>query len=230
MEQTILKNAPDGNNTTSNHTLDGAVPRVAGQPLRLPPNTTFDKFKDFITGASEICGDENVTVVSQSEQLSHEDYVDPSKVHDMYHLVGKEAFVSSAVVSPRSVPEVQKMVQLCNDFEIPLWPFSVGRNVGYGGAAPRVPGSVGLDMGRHMNRILKVDTDGAYALVEPGVTFSDLHNYLVENNLRDKVWVDVPDLGGGSILGNTVERGVGYTPYGEFSLGTLGDKAEKLGR
>ncbi|KAI4593653.1 hypothetical protein KJ359_009137 [Pestalotiopsis sp. 9143b] len=105
------------------------------------------------------------------------------------------------------------MVQLYNDFEIPLWPFSVGRNVGYGGAAPRVSGSVGLDMGRHMNRILKVNTDGAYALVEPGVTFSDLHNYLVENNLRDKVWADVPDLGGGSILGNTVERGVGYTPY-----------------
>ena len=24
----------------------------------------------------------------------------------------------------------------------------------------------------------------------------------------------VPDLGGGSVLGNTVERGVGYTPYG----------------
>jgi hypothetical protein len=24
----------------------------------------------------------------------------------------------------------------------------------------------------------------------------------------------VPDLGGGSVLGNTMERGVGYTPYG----------------
>lgn len=26
--------------------------------------------------------------------------------------------------------------------------------------------------------------------------------------------MQVPDLGGGSVLGNTVERGVGYTPYG----------------
>jgi hypothetical protein len=47
-----------------------------------------------------------------------------------------------------------------------------------------------------------------------GVTFHGLHEYLVEHNLRDKVWLDVPDLGGGSVLGNTLERGVGYTPYG----------------
>ena len=73
-----------------------------------------------------------------------------------------------------------------------------------------MPGSVGLDLGRHMNKILDVDVDGAYALVEPGVTFANLHTYLEENNLREKVWIDVPDLGGGSILGNTIERGVGY--------------------
>jgi hypothetical protein len=36
-----------------------------------------------------------------------------------------------------------------------------------------------------------------------------LHNYLVENNLREKLWIDVPDLGGGSVIGNTIERGVG---------------------
>jgi len=27
----------------------------------------------------------------------------------------------------------------------------------------------------------------------------------------------VPDLGGGSIIGNAIERGVGYTPYGGMS-------------
>jgi FAD/FMN-containing dehydrogenase len=81
-------------------------------------------------------------------------------------------------------------------------------------AAPRVPGSVAIDLGRNMNKILEVNTEDAYALVEPGVTFFDLHEYLVEHNLREKVWLDVPDVGGGSIIGNAVERGVGYTPYG----------------
>jgi FAD/FMN-containing dehydrogenase len=197
---------------------NGEAPRVAGQPLCLPPGVSFETFKDFIKRTGEICGDDNVAVISKSEELSHEHYLDPSKAHDMYHLVGKEYFVSSAVVTPRNVPDVQAIVRLCNEFEIPLWPFSIGRNVGYGGAAPRVPGSIGLDLGKHMNKVLKVDVDGAYALVEPGVTFIDLHNYLVENNLHDKLWIDVPDLGGGSVLGNTVERGVGYTPYGDHFM------------
>ena len=128
---------------------------------------------------------------------------------------------------------MQALMRLVNEFEIPVWPLSIGRNLGYGAAAPRIRGSVGLDMGRHMKKILKVDVEGAYALVEPGVTFLDLHKYLVrfkcrpwymrpsltrwqvDNNLRDRVWLDTPDLGGGSILGNTIERGVGYTPYGD---------------
>lgn len=64
-------------------------------------------------------------------------------------------------------------------------------------------------MGKNMNKVLDVNVDGAYCILEPGVTFIDLHNYLVKNNLRDHLWVDVPDLGGGSVIGNTVERGVG---------------------
>lgn len=89
----------------------------------------------------------------------------------MYHVLPKAQFVSSAVVAPRNVPEVQAIMRLCNEFEIPVWPFSIGRNVGYGGAAPRVPGSIGLDMGRNMRKIVDVNIDGAYAIVEPGVTF-----------------------------------------------------------
>lgn len=188
------------------------------RPMRLPPNTSLEKFSEFIYLAEGVCDRQNVEVIARPEQLSKDSYLDPSKAHDMYHFNGKDYFVSSAVIAPRDVSEVQRIVRLCNDFDIPLWPFSIGRNVGYGGAAPRVPGSIGLNLGKNMNKILKVDVEGAYALLEPGVTYTDLHNYLVENNLRDKVWVDVPDLGGGSVLGNTCERGVGYTPYGKSSF------------
>ncbi|KAK5737238.1 hypothetical protein LTR17_006850 [Elasticomyces elasticus] len=185
------------------------------QPLTLPPDTSFERFQEFMHRIGAIVGQENATVIASDAELQHEDYLDPSKAHDMYYVTNKEYFVSSAVVAPRSIPEVQDVVRLCNEFEIPLWPFSIGRNVGYGGAAPRVPGSIGLDMGRNMKSILDVNVDGAYALLEPGVTFIDLHDYLVKNNLRDKLWIDVPDLGGGSVIGNTIERGVGYTPYGD---------------
>ncbi|KAM0227206.1 hypothetical protein ACHAPO_011743 [Fusarium lateritium] len=187
-------------------------------PIVLPPKTTRETFHCFITEAQDISGPDNVTIVSSSDQCRKSDYLDQSKVHDMFHIAGKEHFISSAVVTPRDVSEVQAIVKLANKYSIPLWPLSVGRNVGYGGAAPRVPGSIALDLGKHMNKILKVDVDGAYALVEPGVTYADLHQYLVDNNLRDKLWVDVPDLGGGSVLGNTTERGVGYTPYGDHFM------------
>ncbi|KAH0015685.1 FAD-linked oxidase-like protein, partial [Aureobasidium melanogenum] len=192
---------------------DGSQPDAERRPLTLPPNTSLDKFNNFMQRIADIVGAENATIISSDNELKHESYLDPSKAYDMYHITPKEYFVSSAVVAPRNVPDVQAIMRLCNEFEIPVWPFSIGRNVGYGGAAPRVPGCVGLDMGKNMAKILEVNVDGAFAFVEPGVT--DLHNYLVEHNLRDKLWIDVPDLGGGSVIGNTVERGVGYTPYGD---------------
>ena len=52
-----------------------------------------------------------------------------------------------------------------------------------------------------MNKILEVNVEGAYALVEPGVTYFSLYDHLVETGLREHLWIDVPDLGGGSIIG-----------------------------
>jgi len=51
-----------------------------------------------------------------------------------------------------------------------------------------------MNLGRHMNKVLKVDTDDAWALMEPGVTFFDLHGYLERNGLREKIWLDVSSL------------------------------------
>lgn len=193
---------------------NGASPQKAGDPLALPPGITSEIFHEFALQAAKVVGEQNVTVLTNERELTKEHYTDPSKAHDMFHLFDKDYFVVSAVIAPRKVTEVQAIVRLCNEFEIPLWTFSIGRNLGYGGAAPRVAGSVGLDMGRHLNKVIEVNEEGAYALVEPGVTFFDLYQYLVDNKLDDKLWIDTPDLGGGSVLGNTVDRGVGYTPYG----------------
>jgi (+)-pinoresinol hydroxylase len=60
-----------------------------------------------------------------------------------------------------------------------------------------------------MNRILEVNETNAYALVEPGVSYFDLYNYIQEHKL--KVWIDCPDPGWGSVIGNAIDRGGGYT-------------------
>jgi 4-cresol dehydrogenase (hydroxylating) len=81
-------------------------------------------------------------------------------------------------------------------------------NFGYGGASPRVAGSIIVDLNR-MNQVLQVDEDAGYALVEPGVSFSALHEHL--RSVGSSLWVSVPDLSWGSLTGNALERGFGYT-------------------
>jgi 4-cresol dehydrogenase (hydroxylating) len=131
---------------------------------------------------------------------------------DPYPVLEDDPFVPAAVVRPGSVSEVQDVVRAANRYGLSLWPVSRGKNLAYGGAAPRHGGSVVVDLGR-MNRILEVSEQFGYAVVEPGVSYADLHRYLSESG--SAFWADVPDLEWGSVVGNTVERGNGYTPYGD---------------
>ena len=117
---------------------------------------------------------------------------------------------ASAAVAPDGVGEVQAVVRIANRHKIPLYTISTGRNLGYGGSAPVLSGSVVLDLKR-MNRVLEVNETNAYALVEPGVSYFDLYRYIEERGL--KVWVDVPDPGWGSPVGNSLDRGGGYTTH-----------------
>src|SRR5688572_18649294 len=48
----------------------------------------------------------------------------------------------SAAVAPASVPELQAVLKVANRYKIPVWPISMGKNFAYGGAAPRLKGSV----------------------------------------------------------------------------------------
>jgi (+)-pinoresinol hydroxylase len=117
--------------------------------------------------------------------------------------------VASAAVAPVTVEQVQAIVRLANRYRVPLYPISTGKNLGYGGSAPVLSGSVVLDLKR-MNRIIEVNEDESFALVEPGVSYFDLYNYIQEKGL--KLWIDTPDPGWGSVIGNALERGLGYTP------------------
>jgi 4-cresol dehydrogenase (hydroxylating) len=119
-----------------------------------------------------------------------------------------EERVASAAVAPYTVEEVQKVVRAANTHRIPIYPISTGKNLGYGGSAPNLSGSVVLDLKR-MNRILEVSEKNASALVEPGVSYFDFYRYIQEHKL--KVWMDCPDPGWGSLIGNALDHGGGYT-------------------
>lgn len=95
------------------------------------------------------------------------------------------------------------------------FPPSALTQLGYGGASPRVAGSLVVHLGRKMNKVLRVDPDTASCFLEPGVTYFDLYEHLKAVGLGETLMIDVPDLGGGSVIGNALDRGVGYTPYGD---------------
>jgi hypothetical protein len=137
------------------------------EPLVLPPNVSSDVFNKFLTACQDV-GSDNIEVVSTASQINDGNYMKPNYTHDPHHILKQDFFLASAVVAPRNVADVQTIVKAANEYHVLLWPISIGRNSGYGGAAPRVSGSVVVNMGKNMNKILEVNVKGAYALVEPG--------------------------------------------------------------
>jgi 4-cresol dehydrogenase (hydroxylating) len=167
----------------------------------LPPNVSADTFKKALDAFAAVVGKEWVL----STEEDRNSYLDP------FAPGNAEEHASPAAVAPKSTEEVQAVVKIANQYRIPLWPVSTGRNLAYGGAAPAMRGTVVLDLKR-MKRILEIDEELGYALVEPGVSFFDLHDALAARG--DKLWISSPAPGWGSVIGNALEHGVGYTPYG----------------
>jgi 4-cresol dehydrogenase (hydroxylating) len=119
--------------------------------------------------------------------------------------------VASAVVMPETVEEVQEVVRIAGSHGVPLWTHSQGRNNGYGGPAPRVRGSIVVSL-RNMNSVLEINEELGYAVVEPGVRWFDLYEAIVAGGHR--LMLSIADVGWGSVMGNTLDHGITYMPYG----------------
>lgn len=159
----------------------------------------IDPRTDFLDRAAALIGAEHVVRPGSSDG-----YRDPYPLR-----TGRERWPG---VRPGTVNEVQALVRLANETGTPLWTFSRGKNLGYGGPEPRGVEQVALDLGR-LNRIHEVNAELGYAIVEPGVTFFDLFEHIQEHGLP--LFTSVPALGWGSVLGNALDRGYGMSPYGD---------------
>ena len=167
--------------------------------MRVPPGVSAADFGEAIRQFEEAIGKEWVFTSNEDVALYRDAYSP---------LMGEpDELLASAAIAPDGVEQVQKVVRIANRYKIPIYPVSTGKNLGYGGSAPAYSGSVVLDLKR-MNRILEVNERNAYALVEPGVSYFDLYRYIQEKGL--KLWIDVPDPGWGSPIGNSLDRGGGY--------------------
>jgi (+)-pinoresinol hydroxylase len=169
--------------------------------VTLPPNVSRRSFTAALRAFAAAVGDAWV----------FSDDVDVALYRDAYSPFRDEPEerLASAAIAPANVAEVQAALRVANEHRIPLYPISTGRNLAYGGAAPVLSGSVVLDLKR-LNRVLEVNEENAYALVEPGVSYFDLYRHIQDRRL--KLMLDVPTPGWGSLIGNALEHGVGLSP------------------
>lgn len=148
----------------------------------LPPGLTLQALHRALKAFAGVLGAPHV----RDDVQTRADYSDPFAVdHGARH-------APSAVVQPASVEEVQALLKVANTHGVPLWTVSRGKNLGYGGPAPRLNGSVVLDLSR-MNRILEINDELCYGLFEPGVTFFDVYEHVRAKGLN--VWPSSPALG-----------------------------------
>ncbi|WP_031464959.1 FAD-binding oxidoreductase [Sciscionella sediminilitoris] len=119
--------------------------------------------------------------------------------------------VPAAVVRPGSTAEVQALVRLANEHRTPLHPISTGRNIGLGAAVAVREGTVLVDLGARMNRILEFDETLQYVVVEPGVSYRQLYA-AIQDSGAPLMCDTTSGPADGSPLGNTMDKGAGYTP------------------
>ena len=124
----------------------------------------------------------------------------------------------AALVTPKDSAQVAQLVRIANHYNVALWPVSQGRNWGYGSATACHDDAVVLHLGR-LNQIVEVNEELAYAVIEPGVTYRQLRQFLETHH--PNLWCDCTDgPPDGSVIGNALDRGLGVTHYADH-FGTL---------
>jgi 4-cresol dehydrogenase (hydroxylating) len=166
----------------------------------LPPQVDAETFAAAIREFSDAVGEAWVFTTDE-DLVPYRDYWSPVPDPD-------QELLASAAVAPATVEEVQAIVRAANRHRTPLFPISTGKNFAYGGPAPSMRGCVVVDLKR-MNRVLEVNDERNFALVEPGVSYFDLYRHIQERGL--KLWLDLANPGWGGPLGNALDRGMGYT-------------------
>src|SRR5262249_30226805 len=78
-----------------------------------------------------------------------------------------------AIVRPGKVGQIPGVLRVASAEGIALYPISRGRNWGWGEACPVTPGQAILDLAG-LDRILEINAELGYAIVEPGVTQGQL--------------------------------------------------------
>ena len=119
------------------------------------------------------------------------------------------------VVQPGNADEVHGIVKWANRTKTPLVPVSSGQPHFRGDSVPSSEGAVIVDLGG-MNRIIMMDRRNRVAIVEPGVTYSQLQPELAREGMR--LSMPLMPRATKSVLGSVLEREPIMNPRYAWSL------------
>ena len=139
-----------------------------------------------------------------------------------YDMTECEPHMPDFVVIPENSAQLIELVKFCNQNSIPIVPYISGNNVG--GLTIPEHGGIVVDFGKKMNKILHINENMMYALLEPGVTFGKLKKHLDENypHLRYSYPFAPPYAG---VVGNVILSGMNNL---SCKLGSMGDSINGL--
>jgi 4-cresol dehydrogenase (hydroxylating) len=152
--------------------------------------------------------------ISGREHVFAADADEARLYHVLFGGIADNDTTFEAVILPGNTDELQAVVRAVTGHGYSLWssPNAAGNGAVLG---PAGKSAVIVDLQR-LNRILEVNTHSACALVEPGVTYRQLHDYLQAKGIP--LWVDSDRNPDHSIAGSICSRHYGYTPYGDHIL------------
>ncbi len=107
------------------------------------------------------------------------------------------------VVRPGNTEELQGVVRWANEKRVPLVPVSSGPPHFRGDSVPDSDSAVIVDL-RRMNKIIRVNAANRVAIVEPGVTFSELQSELAKEGLC--AYMPLMPRSSKSVLASVLER------------------------
>lgn len=105
---------------------------VPDEQFILPPDVSADDFRQALREIAAVIGENNVTIVTNESMKPDKDghYFNLPSEHDLFYILEKDRFLASAVALPGSTEEVSKIMKIANRYLTPLWPVSIGRNLG----------------------------------------------------------------------------------------------------
>ncbi len=117
------------------------------------------------------------------------------------------------ILRPDTSDEIQQCVKIANQYNVPLYPISGGKNWWFGSRVPPKDRCAILDLSR-LNRISDFNETLAFITVEPGVTFNQVHEFI--RSKKSKLFLNVPGTTpNASLIGNALERGHGAGIYAD---------------